>query len=99
MTSTMPSGKTASGSWSPEKAKGKEFILPGYVETEDLKPLSGEGKTSAPPFANVTFLGKPKNCVVSARGKLVACTQLKPEDLEGSCWKRITAQRKYGKSW
>ncbi len=45
----------------PGKAKGKEFILPGYVETEDLKPLSGEGKTSAPPFANVTFLGKPKN--------------------------------------
>ena len=83
----------------PEKAKGKEFILPGYVETEDLKPLSGEGKTSAPPFANVTFLGKPKNLTVSARGKLVACTQLKPEDLEGSCWKRITAQRKYGKSW
>ena len=69
----------------PEKAKGKDFILPGYVETEDLKPLSGEGKTSAPPFANVTFLGKPKNCVVSARGKLVACTQLTPEDLDGSC--------------
>jgi hypothetical protein len=37
--------------------------------------------------------------VVSARGKLCACTQLTPEDLEGSCWKRITAQRKYGKSW
>ena len=83
----------------PGPAKGKEFILPGYVETEDLKPLSGEGKTSAPPFANVTFLGKPKNVVSSARGKLVACTQLKPEDLEGSCWKRITAQRKFGKSW
>ena len=42
----------------PEAAKGKDFILPGYVETEDLKPLSGEGKTSAPPFANVTFLGQ-----------------------------------------
>jgi hypothetical protein len=36
---------------------------------------------------------------VSARGKLVACTQLKPEDLDGSAWKRITAQRKFGKSW
>jgi len=35
----------------------------------------------------------------SARGKLVACTQLTPEDLDGSCWKRISAQRKYGKSW
>ena len=83
----------------PEKAKGKDFILPGYAETKDLKPLSGDGKTSAQPFANVTFLGKHKNCVTSARGKLVACTQLKPEDLEGSCWKRITAQRKFGKSW
>jgi hypothetical protein len=83
----------------PEAGRGTDFILPGYAETKDLKPLSGEGKTSAPPFANVTFLGKPKNCTVSARGKLVACTQLTPEDLEGSCWKRITAQRKFGKSW
>ncbi|MBU4233797.1 MAG: hypothetical protein L6277_03725 [Desulfobacterales bacterium] len=83
----------------PEAPKGDKFILPGYVETEDLKPLSGPGKTSDPPFANVTFVGKPKNCVTSARGKLVACTQLTPEDLDGSAWKRITAQRKYGKSW
>ncbi len=45
----------------PEKARGTDFILPGYAETADLKPLSGEGKTSPPPFANVTFLGKPKN--------------------------------------
>ena len=83
----------------PETARGTEFILPGYVETEDLKPLSGEGKTSAPPFANTTFLGRPKNTTMSARGKLVSCTQLTPEDLDGSCWKRITAQRKFGKSW
>ena len=67
----MPSGKTASGWWSRKQARGAEFILPGYAETPDLKPLSGEGKTSAPPFANVTFLGKPKNVTVSARGKLV----------------------------
>ena len=83
----------------PEKGRGTDYILPGYAETSDLKPLSGDGKTSAPPFANVTFLGKPKNLTQSARGKLVACTQLKPEDLDGSCWKRIAAQRKYGKTW
>ena len=45
----------------PEKARGTDYILPGYTETSDLKPLSGEGKTSPPPFANVNFLGKPKN--------------------------------------
>jgi hypothetical protein len=83
----------------PEAARGTEFILPGYVETEDLEPLSGPGKTSPPPNANVTFLGKPKNLTASARGKLVACTQLKPEDLDGSVWKRIMAQRKFGKTW
>ena len=83
----------------PGPAQGSDYILPGYAETKDLKPLSGEGKTSPPPFANSTFLGKPKNTTSSARGKLCACTQLTPEDLEGSCWKRITAQRKYGKSW
>jgi hypothetical protein len=83
----------------PEAPKGSDFILPGYAETKDLKPLSGPGKTSPPPYANVTFLGKPKNVTVSARGKLCACTQLTPEDLDGSAWKRITAQRKYGKSW
>lgn len=83
----------------PEAARGTEFILPGYVETEDLEPLSGPGKTSPPPNANVTFLGKPKNVTVSARGRLVSCTQLKPEDLDGSCWKRIMAQRKFGKTW
>ncbi len=83
----------------PEAPKGSAFILPGYAETKDLQPLSGAGKTSDPPFANVTFVGKPKNLVTSARGKLVACTQLTPEDLDGSAWKRITAQRKYGKSW
>ncbi len=79
--------------------KGKDYILPGYAETEDLKPLSGAGKTSPPPYANVTFLGKPKNTTTSARGRLCACTQLTPDDLEGSTWKRIVAQRKYGKSW
>jgi len=83
----------------PEKARGTDYILPGYAETPDLKPLSGEGKTSPPPFANITFLGGPKNLTQSVRGKLVACTQLTPEDLDGSCWKRIIAQRKYGKSW
>jgi hypothetical protein len=83
----------------PEKARGTDYILPGYAETPDLKPLSGEGKTSPPPFANITFLGKPKNLTQSARGKLVACTQLTPEDLDGSCWKRISALRKFGKSW
>ncbi len=83
----------------PEAPKGAEFILPGYAETEDLKPLSGEGKTSAPPFANTTFLGRPKNTTTSARGKLCSCTQLTPEDLDGSAWKRITAQRKFGKTW
>ncbi len=83
----------------PEKARGSEFILPGYAETPDLKPLSGEGKTAPPPLANVDFLGKPKNTTKSARGKLCACTQLKPEDLVGSCWKEIAAQKKFGKSW
>ena len=83
----------------PEAARGAEFILPGYAETTDLKPLSGAGKTSPPPLANVDFVRKPKNTTTSARGKLVSCTQLTPEDLDGSAWKRITAQRKYGKSW
>jgi hypothetical protein len=49
-------------------AKGKDYILPGYAETEDLKPLSGAGKTSPPPYANVSFLGKPKNTTMSIRG-------------------------------
>ena len=83
----------------PEAPKGSNFILPGYAETKDLKPLSGPGKTSPPAYASPSFHGKPKNVTVSARGQLVACTQLTPEDLDGSCWKRIAAQRKYGKSW
>ena len=83
----------------PGPPRGTDYILPGYAETEDLKPLSGSGKTSLPPYANVTFLGKPKNTTLSARGRLVACTQLTPDELEGSCWKRIVAQRKFGKTW
>jgi hypothetical protein len=83
----------------PEAPRGKDFILPGYAETKDLKPLSAPGKTSPPAYASPSFLGKPKNVTVSARGKLCACAQLTPEDLDGSCWKRVTAQRKYGKSW
>lgn len=80
-------------------ARGTDYVLPGYAETEDLKPLSGEGKTSQPPYANVTFLGKPKNTVMSVRGRLCACSQLTQEDLDGSTWKRIKAQRKFGKVW
>jgi hypothetical protein len=83
----------------PEASRGTDFILPGYAETKDLKPLSGPGKTSPPAYASATFMGKPKNSTVSARGRLVACTQLTPEDLDGSRWKRISALRKFGKTW
>lgn len=83
----------------PEAARGHEFALPGYAETPDLKTLSGAGKTSQPPRALPTFMGKPKNVTRNARGNLIACTQLKPEDLEGSCWKEILKQRKFGPVW
>lgn len=83
----------------PEPAKGTEFKLPGYAETEDLQSLSGEGKTSSPPRALPTFLGRPKNVTKNVRGNFIACTQLKPEDLVGSCWKEIYNRRKYGHTW
>lgn len=83
----------------PEAARGADFILPGYAETKDLKPLSGPGKTSPPAYASPSFLGKPKNTTVSARGKLCACAQLTTEDLDGSRWKRISALRKFGNTW
>jgi len=83
----------------PEPARGSEFKLPGYAETEGLEPLTGAGKTSDPPQHLPVFIGKPKNVTKSKRGNLIACTQLKPEDLVGSCWKEIAKQRKYGPVW
>lgn len=80
----------------PEAARGDEFRLPGYAETPDLQSLSGEGKTSQPPRALPTFLGRPKNVTQSKRGILCACSALEPEDLEGSYWKEIAKKRKYG---
>lgn len=83
----------------PEAARGTDYNLPGYAETEDLQSLSGDGKTSKPPQHLPVFLGRPKNVTTSKRGKPVACTQLKPEDLVGSCWKEIAKRRKFGPSW
>lgn len=83
----------------PEAARGADFRLPGYAETEDLKPLVGKGKTSDPPQHLPVFLGKPKNITANKRGNFVACTSLKPDDLVGSCWKEILNRRKYGPVW
>jgi len=83
----------------PEPARGADFKLPGYAETEDLQPLSGTGKTSSPPLALPTCLGRPKNVTKNVRGNFIACTQLKPEDLVGSVWKEIYNRRKYGHTW
>src|SRR5665648_313049 len=85
------------------KCKARNFLDPySYWEYKGNFKCGGCDELYYAEWENgqrVVDPGKPKNCVVSARGKLVACTQLKPEDLEGSCWKRITAQRKFGKSW
>ncbi len=83
----------------PEPGRGADYKLPGYCETEDLKPLSGAGKTSQPPLALPTFLGRPKNVTSNVRGNLISCTQLKAEDLVGSYWKEIYNRRKYGPVW
>lgn len=83
----------------PRAGQGTEFHLPGYAETPDLKPLAGAGKTSPPPWANVTYVGRPKGLTKSNRGGLMAGRALKPEELEGHTWKEIMAQRKYGKTW
>lgn len=83
----------------PEAARGTDFRLPGYAETEELKPLVAKGKTSDPPQHLPIFMGRPKNVTKSKRGNFVSCTQLKPEDLDGSRWKEITKRRKYGPVW
>jgi hypothetical protein len=83
----------------PEAGKGGEVHLPGYAETSDLKPLSGEGKTSPPPWANVEYVGKPKGLTKSNRGGLMAGRALEPDELEGHVWKEVIASRKYGKTW
>lgn len=83
----------------PEPGRGTDYRLPGYAETENLEPLTGKGKTSDPPQHLPEFIGKPKNVTRSKRGNLIACTQLKPEDLIGSTWKEIVKQRKYGPVW
>ncbi len=83
----------------PEAGRGGEVHLPGYAETPDLKPLSGEGKTSAPPWANVEYVGRPKGLTKSNRGRLMAGRPLKPDEIEGHVWKEILANRKYGKTW
>lgn len=83
----------------PEAARGSDFQLPGYAETEDLQPLSGDGKTSPPPKALPESVGRPKNITRNVRGNLISCAQLTPEDLVGSYWKEIYDRRKFNPSW
>jgi hypothetical protein len=61
-----------------------DLKLPGFADTPDFKPVTGEGKTRPAPRARADVHGRPKPIVRNSRGRLVAGRPLKPEDLVGS---------------
>lgn len=68
----------------PEKAEGEPDRLPGYAETPEFEPITGEGKTAPSPKALPEVLGKPKPLSQSIRGKPLSGRPLEPEELVGS---------------
>jgi hypothetical protein len=70
----------------PQPAKGEagELLLPGFADTADWKPVTGEGKTRPAPQARPDVYGRPKPVIRNSRGRLVSGRPLKPEELIGS---------------
>lgn len=64
--------------------KDPDLLLPGFADTPDNKPVTGDGKTRPAPRARADVYGKPKPIVRNSRGRLVAGRPLKPEELIGS---------------
>lgn len=72
----------------PDQAKGSaadpEVLLPGFADTPDWKPVTGEGKVRPAPRARPDVYGRPKPITRNVRGRLVAGRPLKPDELIGS---------------
>lgn len=78
---TLRVGYTTSG---PERTSGDPDRLPGYAETPDFEPITGDGKTAASPKALPQIVGKPKPISQSIRGKPTSGRPLSKEELVGS---------------
>ncbi len=68
----------------PEKTTGEPDRLPGYAETAEFEPVTGEGKTAASPKARADAVGKPKPISQSIRGKPTSGRPLGEDELIGS---------------
>lgn len=72
----------------PQPAAGAlndpDLLLPGFADTPDNEPVTGEGKTRSAPRARADVHGKPKPIVRNSRGRLVAGRPLTPGELIGS---------------
>ncbi len=77
----------------PVETSGTDYVLPGFAETTDYKPITGAGKTRPAPRPRPDILGKPKPITHSIRGKPVSGRPLKPEELIGSRAKFIVEGR------
>ncbi len=67
----------------PAKTDSKDFVLPGFAETPDWKPITDPSKVNKPPQAREDFQGKPIPITKSVRGKKVSGAPLTADDLEG----------------
>jgi hypothetical protein len=74
--------------------KDPALMLPGFADTAEFTPVTGEGKTRSAPRARADIYGKPKPIVTNARGRLVAGRPLKPEELIGSRARYIVEGKK-----
>ncbi len=66
----------------PTEAEGDWDALPGYAETTDWEPVTGEGKLAPAPMARPTMQLKPIPMTRNVRGNLVSGTPLTADDLD-----------------